>query len=85
MSTVMVEVDRELVDLLHHTGRPEDKLKEYLTLELYRRREVSSGKAAELLGMDRWEFVRFASRNGIPFFEMDDRELQNEIEAARRK
>ncbi|MFL5804553.1 MAG: hypothetical protein ACJ8CR_22755 [Roseiflexaceae bacterium] len=29
-------------------GRPEDILKEYLVLELYRRQGVSSGKAAEL-------------------------------------
>ncbi len=83
MSTVMVELDRELVDLLHHVGRPEDKLKEYLVLELYRRREISSGKAAELLGMERFEFVRYASRNGIPYFDLDAQELKDEIETAR--
>jgi len=85
MSTVMVELDRELVDLLHHVGRPEDKLKEYLVLELYRRREISSGKAAELLGMERFEFVRYASRNGIPYFDLDAQELKDEIETARSK
>lgn len=85
MSTVMVELDRELVDLLHHAGHPEDKLKEYLVLELYRRREISSGKAAELLGMERFEFVRYASRNGIPYFDLDAQELKDEIETARSK
>ena len=84
MSTVMIELDRELVDLLHHVGRPEDKLKEYLVLELYRRREISSGKAAELLGMERFEFVRYASRNGIAYFDMDAQELKEEIETSRR-
>ncbi len=85
MSTVTMEVDRELVDLLHHVGRPEDKLKEYLVLEMYRRREISSGKAAELLGMARFEFVRYASRVGIPFFDLDQQELRDEIKAARRQ
>ena len=51
-------------------------------LELYRRREVSSGKAAEWLGMERVEFIRYASRLGIPYIELDDQELQAEIQAA---
>ena len=80
-----MEVDRELVDLLHHVGRPEDKLKEYLVLEMYRRREISSGRAAELLGMARFEFVRYASRVGVPFFDLDRQEVQDEINAARRQ
>lgn len=84
MSTVTIELDRQLVDLLHHVGRPEDKLKEYLILELYRRREISSGRAAELLGMERIEFIRYASRIGIPYLDMDEREMQEEIERVRR-
>ena len=85
MSTVQIELERELLDLLHDVGRPEDKLKEYLVLELYRRREISSGKAAELLGMERFEFIRYASRNGISYFDMDAQELKHEIEMARDK
>ena len=56
-------------------GIPE-KLKELSILELYRRKEISSGKAAELLGMERFEFVRYASRLGIPFFDMSKEELE---------
>ncbi|PKO24030.1 MAG: hypothetical protein CVU38_01040 [Chloroflexi bacterium HGW-Chloroflexi-1] len=84
MSVVTVELDRELVGLLYPVhGRPEDKLQEYLVLELYRRREISSGKAAELLRMERFEFVRYASRMGVPFFDMDQRELAEEVARAR--
>ena len=83
MSTVMMEVDRELFDLLHSVGRPESKLKEYLVLEMYRRHEISSGKAAEFLEMERFEFIRYASRVGIPFFDMDKQELENELRVAR--
>ncbi|MGH7200145.1 MAG: UPF0175 family protein [Planctomycetaceae bacterium] len=35
---------------------------------------MSSGKAADLLGLERFEFTSFASRLGIPFFEMTDDE-----------
>ncbi len=84
MSTVMIEVDQELVNLLHPIqGRTEDKVREFLVLELYRRHEISSGRAAELLGMERFEFVRYASRLGIPYFDMDERELQEEIVQAK--
>lgn len=85
MSTMTLELDRELVDLLYPAyGRPEDKLKEYLVLELYRRREISSGRAAELLGMERIEFIHYASRMGISFFDMSQRELEEEIARVRR-
>lgn len=57
------------------------RLKELSILELYRRKEISSGKAAELLGMQRFEFVRYASRLGIPFFDMSKEELERDLEA----
>lgn len=84
MSMVTIELDQELMDLFHPLqGSPEDLLKEYLVLELYRRREISSGKAAELLGMERFEFVHYASRLGISYLDMDERELETEIDTAR--
>jgi predicted HTH domain antitoxin len=60
------------------------RLRELSILELYRRKEISSGKAAELLGMERFEFVRYASRLGIPFFDMSEEELERDLEAAKR-
>jgi predicted HTH domain antitoxin len=39
-----------------------------IVLELYRRGVVSSGKAAELLGVSRADFIQRASHLGIPFF-----------------
>lgn len=41
--------------------------REAVVLELYRRGIVSSGKAAELLGMQRFDFVGYADKLGIPF------------------
>jgi len=60
------------------------RLKELSILELYRRKEISSGKAAELLGMQRFEFVRYASRLGIPFFDMSKEELERDLEAVKK-
>jgi predicted HTH domain antitoxin len=86
MSVATIELERELLDMFHPIhGRLEDKVTEYLVLELYRRREISSGRAAELLGMQRLEFIRYASRLGIPYLDLDEMELQEEISLARRE
>ena len=54
-------------------------IKELAVLELYRRRTISSGKAAELLAMERFEFISYASRLGISFLDMSKEELATEM------
>ncbi len=69
MANVNIELQEDLVALLHQFNQPvQQSARELIVLELYRRGVVSSGKAAELLGMDRWELVHYASRLGIPYF-----------------
>lgn len=81
--TITVELDRELWELFRpFYQHPQEAMKEVAVLELYRRREISSGKAAELLGMERFEFIRHASRLGIPYFDMDEVELADEVRQA---
>jgi len=72
----------ELISVLRPlTDQPlEGYAEELMVLELYRRRQVSSGKAAELLGMDRIAFIQYASRLGVAFFDMSEQELAAEIE-----
>ena len=80
---ITVKLDRELWELYRpFYQHPEEAVKEIAVLELYRRREISSGKAAELLGMKRFEFVRHAARLGIPFFDLDETELAEEVRQA---
>jgi predicted HTH domain antitoxin len=82
-TSIAVAVERELWDLLRPFYRdPQVAFKEVAVLELYRRRQISSGKAAELLGMGRFEFVRHAGRLGIPFFDLDERDVTEELRQA---
>lgn len=55
---------------------------EYLIPELYRLGEISGGKAAQFVDMERFEFVRFASRMGIPFIDMDKEYLLEDYNRA---
>ena len=82
MLKIAVELEPEWVSTL----RPLDPrplgsfFKELATLELYRRRLISSGKAAELLNMDRLEFIHYASRQGIAYLDLSEDEFVAEVE-----
>lgn len=79
MTTISLTLEDEVAILLQTTNQPASHVaREFIILELYRRGAISSGKAAALLGMSRWEFINYASRLGIAFFEMTDDEWQTE-------
>ena len=86
MSTHVVELNSDLVRFLRPlSDRPlREVTEELLVLELYRRHQLSSGKAAELLGMSRWEFIHYASRQGIPFFDLAEDEIDEEFARVQR-
>ena len=71
MSTIKIDLDDDLAALLHQTNQTvQSAAREMIVLELYRRGTISSGKAAELLGMARLAFIQHASRLGIPLIDM---------------
>lgn len=79
MSTMRVDLEEELGALLHALNKPlQETVREFVVLELYRRGAISSGKAAQLLGMSRWQFIHHASHLGLPYFEMTDDEWSAE-------
>ena len=74
-----VKIEDSLAALLHQTNQPLDQsAREMIVLELYRRGSISSGKAGELLGMSRFDFIRHASRLGIPYLDMTADEWEAE-------
>ena len=62
----------------------EDNARESIVLELYRQGQISSGKAAELVGMPRIAFIQHASNLGIPFFDMTEEEWRAEVDQVRK-
>jgi len=79
MSVINLDLEDDLTALLHESNQPvHQTVREFVVLELYRRGAISSGKAAQSLGMSRWDFVHHASRLGIAFFDMTGDEWQIE-------
>ena len=84
MSQQTIELNDELVAVLHSLNRPvRESVSELVVLELYRRGVISSGKAAEWFGLGRGEFIRHASQLGIPFFDMTESEWESECHSAK--
>jgi len=80
MRTPILEYDEDLVSALRQTHRPiQQSAREMIVMELYRRRIISSGKAAGLLSMNRFDFIRWASDSGIAFFDLEEQDLQDEL------
>ena len=84
MGLVPVELDQDLVAVLEEVRRPvKEAARELIVLELYRQGELSSGKAAQLLGLEREDFIRQASAKGIPYFQLQGVDLQRELDASK--
>lgn len=80
MKIIQVEFPEEVLSIIKSPFKTEaDVLKEAIVLELYREVVISSGKAAEILNMERFEFIRFAGDKGIPFIRMTKEELEEEL------
>jgi len=58
-------------------------LRSYI-ISLYRQDRISSGKAANLLGIHRLTFIRMLAEEDIPYLDYTSEELEHEVEAVRR-
>lgn len=87
MERITVELDppRDLLGVLRVTEDelgPELKL--LIALELFREEKISSGRAAEVVGLSKSEFIDELDRHGISYFFETPEELAAQVEAMRR-
>ncbi len=73
-----VTLNDELAALLERDKSLDEAARETIVMDLFRRREISTGKACELLGLDRVAFARRAAELGIPYFLMNKEEWEAE-------
>ncbi len=84
MNTLTLEVPISsdlLLALGSSPARAVEQVKEFSVLGLYHERRVSAGKAAELLGLTKAEFVRLLAHKGHPYLDYTAEELASEFEA----
>ncbi len=81
------------IDFHHNTQRFIHTIKESLEtkerternlLKAYSRGELSSGQVAEILNVTKYDVLELLEKYDIPYIEVDEEYLQEEIEAANR-
>ncbi|SFV60748.1 hypothetical protein MNB_SV-6-1887 [hydrothermal vent metagenome] len=50
-------------------------MKLYTAIALYQKRQLSLGKSAQFLGMDRLSFIALLKQDNIPIFDYSNREM----------
>jgi len=73
-----VVLDDELSALLEQEKPFDQAARETIVMDLFRRGKISTGRACELLSLDRVAFARRAAELDIPYFQMtkDDWEAE---------
>ncbi len=81
MSVIEIEVDDVVAELLRdRNDRLDLAASEAIIMELYHEAKISSGKAAELLGISKTDFIQRADEAGIPYFRLTAQDLAREAE-----
>ena len=84
MKELTIRYPDELPGLLRKTDREfADEARFLLAAKLYELGKVSGGKAAEMAGCTRLEFLRRLADYGIAAINLDEEEAQAEMRAAR--
>jgi predicted HTH domain antitoxin len=82
VSTIQIDVPESA---LLSTGQSEEECvreaKFLLALKLFELGRLSSGKAAEMCGMNRLDFLLLAGRSGVPVADLDNADRQREFSA----
>lgn len=74
-----IEIDNSiLLSLKNSADELAYKMKLYTAIVLYQKRQLSLGKSAQLVGMDRLGFIEVLKSEGIAIFDYNDKEM-NEI------
>jgi predicted HTH domain antitoxin len=80
---VEIELPRNLIVAL---DIPESELgrqaREWVLLELFQEGKISAGKAAEVLGLSKIQFLDLLTQRNLPYLDASLEELEQEVAAA---
>ncbi|MDD2535221.1 MAG: UPF0175 family protein [Macromonas bipunctata] len=77
---IVVDVPEHYLDAMHRA--PEDFAQEAklaMAAKLFEMKRLSSGMAAQLIGMDRVSFLAQLHRFGVPIIDLSDDELASDV------
>jgi hypothetical protein len=82
MTQIEINLDKDVAALLGDSPEEiERHALEMIVLELYRRHIISAGRAAEILNLDEFAFIRWSGSLGIPFFDTTPEDWEHQLRA----
>jgi predicted HTH domain antitoxin len=76
-----VTLDEDLAALIEGEKPLDEAAREALVMDLFRRGKISTGKACELLGLDRMDFIRRANEHNVPVCLTTEKEWEADLAA----
>lgn len=73
MTTITLQVPDKL-------EKEHDETVRFLAAKLYEAKKLTLGQAAEMCGMDKWDFPGVLAKFNVPYFLYTDEDLLNEFE-----
>jgi predicted HTH domain antitoxin len=81
--TITVHVPDALLEDLDTSPEELDReIRLAAAIHLYRRGLISQGKGAEIVGLNRWDFIQALGRAEVPACQVTSEELTEEVERA---
>jgi len=81
--TMQVTFPKELLSYGLDREDVSREVSKWLVFSLFRADRISSGKAAELLGMTRREFLATLHEEGIAYLDSSEKDLRSDLTSAR--
>ncbi len=76
-----VKLPPDLLRFGYDQARIQDNVREWVVLSLFTDGQISSGKAAKLLGISRTAFLALLRKRGIAYIDYTSQELEDEFAA----
>lgn len=82
MNVIRFNIPDEVAELLGDSPEQVNRRAlEIIVLQLYRGHDISAGRAAEILDIEKWTFIRWAGELGTPYFDTDPEDWENQLRA----
>lgn len=84
----IIELPEELYLSLSASGLTKERIaresRRLLALKCFKDKILSLGRAAQLAGLSKWDFIEFLSENDVPVLDYDQDEMIREFESAQK-
>ena len=82
----VIDLPEELYLSLSASGLTKEKIagesRKLLALKCFKEKVLSLGRASELSGLSKWDFIEYLSDNGVPIIDYDQAEMKRDFETA---